>query len=92
VAVDIKMHIRHAFSVISTLCGLVLPASGARGDARDRISRGIPPSHVIHERHEHHHVEGWVKRELVDAQMIVPVRIGLQQSNVDAGHELLMDM
>jgi tripeptidyl-peptidase-1 len=33
-----------------------------------------------------------VKRELVDAEMTVPVRIGLRQSNVDAGHELLMDV
>jgi tripeptidyl-peptidase-1 len=37
-------------------------------------------------------LEGWVKRELVDAEATIPVRIGLKQSNVDAGHDLLMDM
>jgi tripeptidyl-peptidase-1 len=33
-----------------------------------------------------------VKRELVDAEALLPVRIGLKQSNLDAGHDRLMDM
>ncbi|KXX79833.1 Tripeptidyl-peptidase sed1 [Madurella mycetomatis] len=58
-------------------------------------SFGIEPtssSHVLHERHEHSHLEGWVKREVVDPQSTLPMRIGLRQSNVDAGHDLLMDI
>ncbi|KAL2131343.1 hypothetical protein VTI74DRAFT_5232 [Chaetomium olivicolor] len=52
-------------------------ASGDRIRDRDRIPRVVPSSYVIHERLESNHLEGWVKREL---------------SNVDAGHELLMDI
>lgn len=58
-------------------------------------SFGIEPgssSHVLHERHERSHLEGWVKREFVDPQSTLPMRIGLRQSNTDAGHEMLMDM
>jgi tripeptidyl-peptidase-1 len=87
------MQIRNALLVgILSLCGLVLPASGARINTRDRPAREAPSSHVIHERHEEGHVDGWTKRELADASWVLPMRIGLKQSNVDAGHELLMNM
>jgi tripeptidyl-peptidase-1 len=69
---------------ISSFCSFAVPGS-AKG-------RGIPSSHVLHERHENGHVGGWVKRELSGAEVTLPMRIGLRQSNVDAGHELLMDM
>jgi tripeptidyl-peptidase-1 len=87
-----KMQLRSALFAISGLCGFFLPVSGARVNNRDRFSRSIPPSYTVHERHAQSNLEGWVKRELVDSEATVPVRIGLQQSNVDAGHDLLMDM
>jgi tripeptidyl-peptidase-1 len=86
------MQIRTALFGLSSLCGLLLPASGGRVNARDRAARGVPSSHTVHERHVPGNLEGWVKRELVDAEATIPVRIGLKQSNVDAGHDLLMDM
>ncbi|KAK4154514.1 peptidase S8/S53 domain-containing protein [Chaetomidium leptoderma] len=86
------MQLRNALFGLSSLCGLVLPASGGRINTRDSVIRDIPSSHAVHERHEHKHLERWVKRELVDAESTIPVRIGLKQSNVDAGHELLMEI
>ncbi len=89
------MQIRNALFGLASLCGLVLPASGGGIDSsgRDRTPRGVAPaSHAVHEKHARAHVEGWVKRELVDAQALLPVRIGLKQSNLDAGHDRLMEM
>lgn len=83
------MQLRDVLLVGATgLCGLGVTA------AADRIGPRVPPppSHVVHERHEPGHVEGWAKREVADAHWVLPVRIGLRQSNVDAGHDLLMDM
>jgi tripeptidyl-peptidase-1 len=60
-------------------------------DARLRKGR-IPQSHVVHERHEPEHTEGWTRIERADPIAILPMRIGLKQSNVDRAHELLIDM
>ncbi|KAL2177315.1 peptidase S8/S53 domain-containing protein [Thermothelomyces heterothallicus CBS 202.75] len=87
------MRIRHALVGIARLCCLLGTASGAQISSRDMFSRRVvPPSHTLHERHEAGNIEGWVKRGLADAESTVPVRIGLKQSNVDAAHDLLMDI
>lgn len=52
----------------------------------------VPDSHVLHERHEPEHVEGWEIVERADPKASLPMRIGLTQSNLDKGHELLMDL
>ena len=49
-------------------------------------------AYASHEKHEPGHVDGWVKRERPDPKARLPMRIGLRQSNLEAGHELLMDM
>lgn len=49
-----------------------------------------PNSHVIHEKRTHS--SAWVKRDRVAAEAILPMRIGLKQSNLDLGHSYLMDM
>lgn len=54
--------------------------------------RHIPSSHVVHERLEARHTEGWARRELADAKATLPMRIGLAQANLDKGQQLLMDM
>ena len=35
---------------------------------------------------------GWIKREPVEVDRILPVRVGLVQSNFDRGHNMLMDI
>lgn len=54
--------------------------------------RRIPPSHIVHERHEPRHTEGWTRAERAHQEAILPMRIGLRQSNVDLAHELLMNL
>lgn len=60
--------------------------------ARLRAPRSIPATYITHERHGPRHTEGWARRELADEQAILPMRVGLTQSNLDRGHDLLMDM
>lgn len=49
-------------------------------------------SYVLHERRDLEHVtkNAWVKRSVVPVGQSLPVRIGLQQSNLDVGHDILM--
>jgi tripeptidyl-peptidase-1 len=48
-------------------------------------------SHVLHERGDSGS-QAWVKRGRVDAETDMPVRIGLTQSNLDKGYDLLMEV
>lgn len=50
-----------------------------------------PAHHVLHER-RNYVPKAWVKRDRIDASAILPVRIGMVQSNLDKGHELLMEV
>ncbi|KAK4214897.1 Pro-kumamolisin, activation domain-containing protein [Rhypophila decipiens] len=54
--------------------------------------RNIPRTHVCHERHTASNLEGWVKGERLNASSLLPLRVGLRQSNLDKGHDLLMDI
>lgn len=79
--------------VAGLLLGLALetvasPVSRHRPVAK----RQVPASHVIHERHAPHWSSQWTKREKVAPETMLPMRIGLKQPNLDAGHDLLMEM
>ena len=50
-----------------------------------------PTNHVLHERRDDV-PKAWVKRARIDASAILPVRIGMVQSNLDKGHDLLMEV
>ncbi|GAP82686.1 putative alkaline serine protease [Rosellinia necatrix] len=54
--------------------------------------RELPSTHALHERHAPHWGRQWTKRAKVSADAVIPVRIGLKQSNLDAGHDKLMDI
>lgn len=54
--------------------------------------RAVPVSHTLHERHGPHTSRKWTKRHKVAQQVVLPMRIGLKQSNLEAGHDRLMDM
>lgn len=51
----------------------------------------FPASHVLHERRKYA-PKAWVKRHRVDGSAALPVRIGMTQSNLDKGHDLLMEV
>ena len=52
--------------------------------------RDIP--HSLHERHLPQLAQRWTKRSKVPDTQVLPVRIGLKQCNIEAGHDKLMDM
>jgi hypothetical protein len=62
----------------------------------DRRSSGKPwdnlATYALHERQEVWHSEGWTRIERADPKAILPMRIGLTQSNLEKGHELLMTL
>lgn len=48
-------------------------------------------NHVVHERRDYV-PKAWIKRSRVDAAVELPVRIGMTQSNLDKGHDLLIEV
>lgn len=47
--------------------------------------------HVLHEK-RNMGSSAWQKRNAVPADMVLPMRIGLKQTNIHRGHDLLMDV
>jgi tripeptidyl-peptidase I len=75
--------------------GLVLQAVAspiAHEVAGVQRKREVPTTHALHERHLPHWEQHWQKRSKVPDHQILPMRIGLKQCNLDAGHDKLMDM
>jgi tripeptidyl-peptidase I len=54
--------------------------------------RAIPETHRVHERAMPHWMSDWTKGERIAGDAVLPVRIGLKQSNLKEGHDRLMDM
>ena len=54
--------------------------------------RDVPHTHAIHERHTSRMSDQWVKRDKLPGVTVLPVRIGLRQSNLDKGHGRLVEM
>lgn len=46
--------------------------------------------HVLHEKREES--AQWVKRDRVHSDVKLPIRIGMTQTNLDKGHDLLMEV
>ena len=51
----------------------------------------IPPHHEIHEKRETLHPR-WTKRDRVESHKLLPMRIGLTQTNLENGYEHLMEV
>jgi len=52
------------------------------------VAAPAPVTHVLHEKRESA-PRAWVKRSRVDPTIILPVRIGLRQNNLEIGSKLL---
>ncbi len=61
-------------------------------DGSQLKKREVPSTHSLHERHAPHMAQHWTKRSKVPRSTMMPMRIGLKQSNLDAGHNRLMAM
>ena len=51
----------------------------------------IPPHHEVHEKREALHPR-WTKRDRVESHKLLPMRIGLAQTNLENGYEYLMEV
>lgn len=86
--------------VAALTTGLVLEAAAnpmavQRGRSPSSLSlkkREVPATHNLHERHVPRLGRQWTKRAKVHSRTMLPMRIGLKQSNLDAGHDRLMEM
>ncbi|KAJ1328207.1 tripeptidyl-peptidase I [Microdochium nivale] len=67
--------------VLGTSAGLV-PAA----------RRQVPSTHALHERHLPQHTVHWSKRSKLPSSTVLPVRIGLAQGSLSAGHDRLLAM
>jgi tripeptidyl-peptidase-1 len=50
-----------------------------------------PSTHVVHEKRDATPKQ-WVKRAKLDSRAKLPMRVGLQQRNLEKGHDLLMEV
>ncbi len=57
------------------------------------FSNAAPASikHVLHERRETPALD-WVKGARIEASAVLPMRIGLTQTNLEKGHDYLMEV
>ena len=72
--------------------GLCWAAAAASQDEFGSKAPQKGTTHVLHERHAPHMAQHWEKRDKLDKTAILPMRIGLTQSNLDRGHEKLIAM
>ncbi|KAM7215665.1 alkaline serine protease [Rhypophila decipiens] len=72
------------------LAAAVLPIT-SHDESKVPKKRHVPSTHALHERGLPHWGNTWEKTEKVPTGAMLPMRIGLRQSNVDVGHEMLMD-
>ena len=47
-----------------------------------------PSNHVVHEKRQS--TSSWAKRDRTHPDAVLPMRIGLTQTNLDKGHDALM--
>jgi tripeptidyl-peptidase I len=52
----------------------------------------VPTTHTLHERVGQHWGRGWNNKKRLPRDAMLPMRIGLKQSNEDLGRERLADM
>lgn len=72
------------FNTLTTLAALVVSTAAVPAPAAEAY-------HVLHEKRDTIPV-AWVKRDSLPAGISLPVRIGLTQSNIDQGPDLLMEV
>lgn len=83
----------HLSSVFAGALVLGTAASSAihiQGTARGK--RNVPASHVLHERGMPLWENTWDKVGRASADLVLPMRIGLKQVNIDEGSKMLLDM
>ncbi|KAI1325715.1 putative alkaline serine protease AorO [Xylariaceae sp. FL0255] len=70
-------------------CTLLLAAAAALAEVASAVPS--PSGHVLHEKRDVA-PKKWAKRSKVDKKMMMPMRIGMVQNNLEKGHEMLMEV
>lgn len=80
--------------LLGASCLLVLQISArSLGSTSSRSHRReIPSTHSIHEQLAEGQPRAWLKKDKVSSSHTLPMRVGLKQSNLEEGHNRLMDM
>ncbi|KAK1766642.1 alkaline serine protease [Phialemonium atrogriseum] len=87
------MLFRHLTIALATGLAIEAAATPLYGENGDTLEgRGVPSSHALHERQLPHWATTWQKRDRVPSSAVLPVRIGLKQSNLDQGRNMLLDI
>ena len=71
------MHLKSILIGTFAVCAIAAPSPASR--------------HVVHEKRDHT-LRTWEKRDRVDPEQLLPVRIGLTQSNLHKGPRLLHEV
>ncbi|KAK0123704.1 hypothetical protein ONS95_008714 [Cadophora gregata] len=80
-------------SLVAVLAsGLVLETLASPISHSVGTKREIPASHSLHERHLPQWGHQWTKKSKVPSSQVFPMRIGLKQHNLEAGHNRLMEI
>lgn len=56
------------------------------------FSSVLASDYVVHERRHEHTGKRWTKVGQLDRNQVLPIRIGLKQSNLEHGHRWLMEV
>ncbi len=75
---------------LAFVAGIVAVVDGS--PARPGEKRAVPETHILHERGMPHWEYTWSKKERLPSDALLPMRIGMKQSNLEQGHNILMDM
>lgn len=86
------MLFRSLVAIFGIGLALEVLASPLLHDKNEALSmREVPSTHTVHERHSPQASSAaWTKRSKVPRGTVLPMRIGLTQSNLDIGHDRLM--
>lgn len=84
------MLMRSVLALLASSHVLVTQASPISHSATSK--REIPTTHRLHERHLSQWGQHWTKKSKVPRSQVFPMRIGLKQHNLEAGHDRLMEM
>ncbi len=79
-------------AILASVSLVNLIPAGQAHSGTPLAARHIPRSHVLHERQPEHWAEHWERRDKVPGNAMLPMRIGLKQSNLEEGHDRLMEM
>ena len=79
-------------SVVAAMASSLIFEAMASPIVHSQKKREVPATHRLHERHLPHWENSWTKRSKLPEAHVLPMRIGLKQRSLEAGHDRLMEL